>query len=147
MDGVLLVDGPIDASSLLSRVASDEAGANVLFTGTTRRTTGELVTDWLDYEAYRPLAETELHQLRDEAIVKFGLTGCVIVHRLGRVAVGETSVAVAVSAAHRQETFAAAAWLMEELKKRVPVWKQQVGPAGSAWVHPEPVEKLGGVRP
>ena len=144
MNSVMLLHGPIDTSTLLSQVASDEAGANLLFTGTTRRTTGELVTDWLNYDAYRPLAETELHRLRDEAIARFGLTGCVIAHRLGRVTVGEASVAVAVSTGHRQEAFAAAAWLMEELKRCVPVWKQEVGPAGSAWVHPEPADKSGG---
>ena len=144
MDGVMLLHGPIDTSGLLKQVACDEAGANLLFTGTTRRTTGDVITDWLEYEAYQSLAETELHQLRREAVTTFGLTGCVIVHRLGRVAVGETSVAVAVSAAHRQEAFAAAAWLMEELKRRVPVWKQEVGPAGAAWIHPEPADQSDG---
>ena len=136
MGDVKLSHGPLDTGSLLAAVASEAAGANVLFTGTTRRTTGDQTTEWLDYEAYEPLATTELNALRQAAITQFGLTGCALAHRLGRVAVGETSVAVAVSAAHRREAFAAASWLMDELKRRVPVWKQEVGSAGAFWVHP-----------
>ena len=136
MGDVTLSHGPLDTCSLLAAVASEAAGANVLFTGTTRRTTGDQTTEWLDYEAYEPLATTELNALRQEAVAQFGLTGCAIAHRLGRVAVGETSVAVAVSAAHRREAFAAASWLMDELKRRVPVWKHEVGSAGAFWVHP-----------
>ena len=136
MGDVTLSHGPLDTGSLLAAVASEAAGANVLFTGTTRRTTGDQTTEWLDYEAYEPLATTELNALRQAAVTQFGLTGCALAHRLGRVAVGETSVAVAVSAAHRREAFAAASWLMDELKHRVPVWKQEVGSAGAFWVHP-----------
>lgn len=136
MATVTLSHGPIDTNSLLAAVANEAAGANLLFTGTTRRTTGGQTTDWLDYEAYEPLAMTELNTLRQQVIAEFGLTGCAIAHRLGRVAVGETSVAVAVSAAHRREAFAAASWLMDELKCRVPVWKHEVGSAGAFWVHP-----------
>jgi molybdopterin synthase catalytic subunit len=134
---VQLVHEPIDAAALLTTVGSPDAGANVLFTGTTRRRTGVATTDWLDYEAYELLARTELERLRDEAISRFGLTDCGIIHRLGRVAVGETSVAVAVSAAHRREAFAAAEWLLDRLKRQVPIWKREAGPAGMVWVHPE----------
>jgi molybdopterin synthase catalytic subunit len=145
MNSVMLLSGPIDTAVLLKQVASDEAGANLLFTGTTRRTTGDVLTDWLDYETYEPLARAELSRLRLEAVATFGLCGCAIAHRLGRVAVGETSVAVAVSAGHRQEAFAAATWLMEELKRCVPLWKQEVGPAGAVWIHPDPADKSAGV--
>ncbi|NDH94253.1 MAG: molybdenum cofactor biosynthesis protein MoaE, partial [Planctomycetia bacterium] len=90
MAAVQLVHEPIDAAALLTTVGSPDAGANVLFTGTTRRRTGVVTTDWLDYEAYELLARTELERLRDEAISRFGLADCGIIHRLGRVAVGET---------------------------------------------------------
>ncbi|MEY3032112.1 MAG: Cyclic pyranopterin monophosphate synthase [Planctomycetota bacterium] len=139
MAAVQLVHEAIDAAALLTTVGSPDAGANVLFTGTTRRWTGVVTTDWLDYEAYELLARTELERLRDEAISRFGLADCGIIHRLGRVAVGETSVAVAVSAAHRREAFAAAEWLLEQLKRQVPIWKREAGPAGMVWVHPKSV--------
>lgn len=144
MSTVELIHRPIDAAALLGRVGSPDAGANLLFTGTTRRTTGPVTTDWLDYEAYEPLARAELKRLRDEAITRFGLRGCGIVHRLGRVAVGETSVAVAVSAAHRREALAAVDWLLNELKRQVPIWKRESGPAGGEWVHPESAGRPGG---
>ncbi len=147
MNVVDLVHRPIDAAALLAGVGSPDAGANLLFTGTTRRTTGEVTTDWLDYEAYEPLARSELERLRDQAIVRFGLCGCGIVHRLGRVAAGETSVAVAVSAGHRREALAAADWLLNELKRQVPIWKREAGPGGMAWVHPESAGKPGTEAP
>ena len=144
MAGVQLVHEPIDAAALLAAVAGPAAGANVLFTGTTRQMTGAATTDWLDYEAYEPLARTELERLRAEATDQFGLTGCGIIHRLGRVAIGEVSVAVAVSAAHRREAFAAAEWLLDQLKRQVPIWKREAGPAGMMWVHPESAGRPGG---
>ena len=144
MAGVQLVHEPIDATALLAAVAGPAAGANVLFTGTTRQMTGAATTDWLDYEAYEPLARTELERLRAAAISQFGLTGCGIVHRLGRVAVAETSVAVAVSAAHRREALAAAEWLLDQLKRQVPIWKREAGPEGLTWVHPESAGRPGG---
>ena len=143
MAGVQLVHDAIDTAALLAAVGSPGAGANVLFTGTTRRLTGETTTDWLDYEAYELLARTELERLREEAISRFSLAGCGITHRLGRVAIGETSVAVAVSAAHRREAFVAAEWLLDQLKRQVPIWKREAGPAGVAWVHPESAGRPG----
>ncbi len=144
MPAVELTQGPIDAAALLAAIGSSAAGANLLFTGTTRQSTGATATDWLDYEAYEPLACSELERLRAEAIARFGLAGCGIIHRLGRVAVGETSVAVAVSAAHRREALAAAEWLLDELKRQVPIWKREAGPTGLTWVHPETAGRPGG---
>ena len=135
---LLLVWGPIDTARLLACVASDAAGANVLFTGTTRGVTAGVLTQRLAYEAHEPLARAQLAQLRDEAVATFALTGCVISHRLGEVAVGETSVAIATSAPHRREAFAAAEWLMERIKREAPIWKCEEGADGDrTWVHPE----------
>lgn len=139
-----LVHEPIDSQALLAAVGNPAAGANLLFTGTTRRTTGAATTDWLDYEAYEPLARSELERLRIEAVSRFRLTGCAIVHRLGRVAVGEVSVAVAVAAAHRRETLTAVEWLLDGLKRQVPIWKREAGPDGLVWVHPETAGRPGG---
>jgi molybdopterin synthase catalytic subunit len=137
-DAALLVRAPIDAARLLAAVADDAAGANVLFTGTTRGVTAGVTTRRLAYEAHEPLAIAVLSRLRDEALTTFSLTACVIRHRLGEVAVGETSVAVATSAPHRREAFAAAEWLMERIKSEAPIWKCEEGAdGGRTWVHPE----------
>jgi GTP 3',8-cyclase len=138
----LLVWGPIDTARLLDSVADDAAGANVLFTGTTRGVTAGVltnqITNRLVYEAHEPLASAVLTRLRDEAVAKHGLTACAIIHRLGEVAVGETSVAVATSAPHRREAFAAAEWLMERIKREAPIWKCEEGADGDrTWVHPD----------
>ena len=138
---LLLVWEPIDTARILAAVADDAAGANVLFTGTTRGVTAGIQTRRLAYEAHEPLARAELARLRDEAVAKYALTACMISHRLGEVAVGETSVAIAASAPHRREAFAAAEWLMERIKRDVPIWKCDEGPdGGRTWIHPKSPE-------
>lgn len=134
----LLVRHVIEPQRLLSVVGDDGAGAAVLFVGTTRGTTGGVSTSRLEYEAHEPMAESRLAALRDEAIRRFGLTGCAVVHRLGVVAVGEASVAIATSSPHRREAFAAAQWLIDRIKHEVPIWKCEERPDGSReWVHPD----------
>ena len=138
----LLVWEPIDTARLLESVAHDAAGANVLFTGTTRGVTDGVlttqITKRLTYEAHEPLACAVLARLRDEAVAQYALTACAIIHRLGEVAVGETSVAIATSAPHRREAFAAAEWLMERIKREAPIWKCEEGADGDrTWVHPD----------
>ena len=149
----LLVWEPINTARLLESVANDAAGANVLFTGTTRGVTAGVLTTRLTkrltYEAHEPLAATVLARLRDEAVTQYGLTACAIVHRLGEVAVGETSVAIATSAPHRREAFAAAEWLMERIKREAPIWKCEEGADGDrTWVHPDSGQHpVSGIRP
>lgn len=133
-----LVRGVIDGQRLLAEVAGTTAGANVLFLGTTRGMTDGVATQALEYEAHEPMATAALEALHNDAMRRFDLIGCRIEHRLGVVAVGEASVAIATSAAHRREAFAAAEWLMERIKADVPIWKCEVGPDGSrGWVHPD----------
>ena len=134
---VELTDDRIDVSRVLAHVASDRAGASVVFTGTTRQDTNGLTTDWLEYEAYEPLAKRELARLQEHAVLQFQVVKCSIVHRLGKVLVGEVSVAVAVSAVQRVEAFASASWLMDRIKIEVPIWKRQVNASEAFWVHPE----------
>ena len=135
---LMLVRGAIDGDRLLNEVAGVTAGANVLFLGTTRGITDGAETYELEYEAHEPMATAALVSLQDEATRRFSLIGCRIVHRLGVVAVGETSVAIATSAVHRREAFAAAEWLMERIKEDVPIWKCEIGTDGSRmWVHPD----------
>jgi len=132
-----LVTEPIDTASVLERVTSPLAGAVVLFLGTTREVTGDRHTNSLDYECYPEMARRKLEELEDEARRRWELVGCAIVHRLGRLEIGEASVAVAVSSAHRQATFAAGEWLIDTLKQCVPIWKKENWADGtSEWVHP-----------
>ena len=134
---VRLVRGPIDPGAVLARVADHAAGGNVLFLGTTRGVTDGVVTVRLEYEACEPLALSMLSDLRAEAVRRYGLCGCALVHRLGAVGPGEASVAVAASAPHRREAFEAAAWLLERVKAAVPVWKCDEGEGGAReWIHP-----------
>ena len=143
--GVSLVDAAIDTAALLASVADADAGATVLFLGTTRRRTGAAVTERLEYEAHPTMAAGLLERLRERACEWFSLSGCGIVHRLGVVAVGEASVAVATASAHRREAFAAAEWVMEEIKRNVPIWKcDESAEGGRRWVHPADAAVPGG---
>jgi len=133
---VLLTREPLDPAAVLAAVAFPAAGGNVLFVGTARRLTDALATVSLEYEAHEPLARAVLASVVAEAGERFALVGCGVAHRLGLVAAGEASVAVAASAPHRREAFAAAEWLMDEIKRTVPIWKCEHRPDGShAWVH------------
>ena len=134
---VLLVDEPIDIDTLRDKIADPDVGAHGWFEGVTRRTTEDRVTERLSYEAHRPMAEAELRKLAEAAIEKFSLTRIVIVHRLGEVPVGEASVVVGCSSSHRPPTFQAMAWVMDVLKRDVPIWKRESYVDGTTeWVHP-----------
>jgi molybdopterin synthase catalytic subunit len=128
---------PVDPQRLLAAVADHEAGANVLFVGTARSVTNGRPAVALEFDAHEPMAGPELERLCKAAVEKFGLVACAVEHRLGRVAVGEASVAVAASAPHRREAFAAAEWLMERIKREVPIWKCEERADGRRdWIHP-----------
>lgn len=127
----------IDEQAVLDSVKDQDSGACVLFVGTTRRMTGAKETVTLKYEAYREMAIEQMTSLSEKAAAKWPLKHCSIVHRLGQVDIGETSIAVAVGSPHRVDAFEAASWLMDELKAIVPIWKQEHWTDGSSeWVHP-----------
>jgi molybdopterin synthase catalytic subunit len=134
-----LTRSPIDSNAVLDRVQGEDCGANVLFLGKTRRWTGEEETSFLCYEAYEAMAIQELMRLANEAIDKFLLSKVAIVHRLGIVDIGQASIAVAISGQHRKGPFDAGPWLMDKIKKDVPIWKQDRNLAKNqtAWIHPE----------
>src|SRR5438128_1270907 len=133
-----LVDHPIDTASLLNQVNSPAAGAVVLFLGTVREMTGGRRTVALDYECYGDMARKKLAELEAEALRRWPIVECAIVHRLGRLELAEASVAVAVSTPHRQDAFEAAKWLIDTLKKEVPIWKKENWEDGTTeWVHPD----------
>ncbi len=134
---ILITHEPIDTEAVLRQVQSPRAGAALLFVGTARELTNGRRTEWLEYECYREMAEKKLAELADEARRRWSLCGCVLVHRLGRVEIGEASVAVAVSSPHRHEAFQAGQWLIDTLKEVVPIWKQEnYADGGTEWVHP-----------
>ncbi|HEV3138293.1 MAG TPA: molybdenum cofactor biosynthesis protein MoaE [Pirellulales bacterium] len=128
---------PIDTKSLIAKVSSPRAGAVVLFLGTTREFTDGRQTASLDYECYPEMARKKLAQLEAEARARWPLAACAIVHRIGRLEIGEASVAVAVSTPHRGAAFEAGQWLIDTLKQVVPIWKKENWTDGdSQWVHP-----------
>lgn len=139
-----LTNEPIDSAALLEAVASNQAGAVVLFLGTVREMTAGRRTLALDYECYPEMAQRKMDELAAEAASKWPLTACVIVHRLGHLELGEASVAVAVSAPHRDQAFDAGRWLIDTLKEVVPIWKKENWDDGSTeWVHPGTSGKAG----
>lgn len=135
---VELVESEIDVAQVLERVSSTQSGAVLLFLGTTREFTDGKQTVTLDYEAYNRMALKKLAELEQDAKSRWALVGCHIVHRLGNVPLGEASVAIAVSSAHRAQAFDAGRWLIDTLKVEVPIWKQEHWSDGSQeWVHPQ----------
>ena len=127
----------IDHVDLLERVRSPQAGAVVLFLGTVREVSAGRPTESLDYECYGEMAAKKLAELETEARRRWPIVECQIVHRLGHLELGDVSVAVAVSTAHRQAAFEAGQWLIDTLKQVVPIWKKENWADGtSEWVHP-----------
>ncbi|WP_145248007.1 molybdenum cofactor biosynthesis protein MoaE [Aeoliella mucimassa] len=142
---IQLTHDKIDPTQLTGQATHPAAGAVVLFLGTTRGVTsdqssGERHTARLMYEAYNSMAERKLAELEAAARERWPIVECLLVHRLGEVPVGEASVAVVVSTAHRREAFEAAEWLIDTLKQEVPIWKQEHYTDGQA-------EWVGAVRP
>ncbi len=131
---ILLSDQPLELSALVDAVAHPEHGGIATFLGTTRREAGEREVEALDYEAYEELALAEMTAVAAEAEARFGAR-VAVAHRVGRVEVGRPSVAVAASAGHRPEAFAACRYVIDELKQRVPIWKRAVfADGGAAWI-------------
>jgi molybdopterin synthase catalytic subunit len=134
---ITLTNHSIDPSAVLADVASHQAGAVVLFLGTTRELTHGRRTASLDYECYPQMAEQKLAELEAEARRRWPLTGCSIIHRLGHLELGEASIAIAVSSPHRADAFAAGQWLIDTIKEVVPIWKCENWADGTKeWVHP-----------
>ena len=134
---IQLVQDSIDNQAVIESVCSPDAGAVVLFLGTTRQFTDGRQTESLDYESYGEMAIRKLQQLEQEARERWSLIHITLVHRLGHLAPGEASVAIAVSSPHRQDAFTAGQWLIDTLKEVVPIWKKENWADGtSEWIHP-----------
>jgi molybdopterin synthase catalytic subunit len=129
-----LTDTPIDLQELVDFVTDPEAGAIATFIGTTRDNNQGRKVIALDYEAYPEMAAKELARLGEEAKKKWPICRMAIVHRIGPVQITESSVIIAVSAAHREAAFAACRFAIEEIKKTVPIWKKEVYEGGEIWI-------------
>jgi MoaE-MoaD fusion protein len=130
----LLSDEPLSLDRVVDEVRDEQAGAIATFTGTTRiQSRGRTVTH-LDYEAYEGMAEKTMAEIADGLAARYELCAIAIHHRIGRVGIGDTSVAIAVSAPHRQDALAACKDAIDELKERVPLWKKEVYEAGEEWI-------------
>jgi molybdopterin synthase catalytic subunit len=138
-DRVELLLSPIDIADSIEQSATDQAGGIAVFLGVTRAERDDAGRDLvaLDYEAYEAMAAEQLRQLAGQARARWHIERLVLLHRLGRVAVGEPSVLIAVAAAHRGEAFAACQWLIDTLKADAAIWKKEVWNDGAhSWVDP-----------
>jgi molybdopterin synthase catalytic subunit/molybdopterin converting factor small subunit len=133
-----IVREPIDLSEIRQSVAAPEDGAAVLFDGVVRNNTRGRRTLYLIYEAYESMALNEMEKLAQAALERFQVRQLRIVHRLGRLEIGETSVLIAVASAHRAAAFEACRWLIDTLKKTVPIWKKEYFEDGAVWADGEP---------
>jgi molybdopterin synthase catalytic subunit len=115
---------------MIKRARSKDAGAVVSFLGTVR----DDGMEWMEVEAFQEAAQAELEAIREEAMSRFCLTAADVVHRTGTLAVGESIVAIVCSAGHREEAFSGCRYIIEELKKRAPLWKKELGEKGERWV-------------
>jgi molybdopterin synthase catalytic subunit/molybdopterin converting factor small subunit len=130
----LLSEAPLSLEAVVEEVTSDEAGAVATFVGTTRlHSRGRTVTQ-LEYEAYEGMAEQVMAEIAAELEARYELCAIAIHHRIGRVAIGERSVVIAVSAPHRQEALKACRDAIDTLKERVPLWKKEVYVGGEEWI-------------
>jgi len=131
----------LDTAEAIGAVASPGAGAINVFLGVVRDNNLGKRVQYLEYDAYPSMAEKVMGELAEEAKGRFGLEDCAVLHRTGRLEIGEASLLIAVSCGHRAESFEAGHWLVNEIKKKVPVWKKEVWEDGEAWV--EGPESLG----
>ena len=134
----LIVREPIDTTQTLAALKRGEDGAALVFEGVVRNQTRGRKTLYLDYEAYEEMALRQMESLASEALQQFQVRDVRIVHRLGRLEIGETSVLIVVASAHRAAAFDACRWLIDTLKRMVPIWKKEYFEDGAVWADGEP---------
>lgn len=129
-----LRDGSPRVDEAMAAVTAPGAGGTVVFVGTVRDRSEAGPVERLEYTVYREMAERVLRQIAEEAAGKWPLAGVVILHAVGNLVVGDTTVVVACSGPHRSEAFDGCRYAIDEVKRRVPIWKKEIGPAGEHWV-------------
>ena len=131
---IRIVEGPIDQKTIIEEASSSKAGAIVTFDGVVRNhARGKKVTH-LHYEAYPEMAEREMAKIREETMKRWSLEGMAMVHRTGRLEIGDSSVFIAISSPHRAEAFEACRFAIESLKTSVPIWKKEHYEDGEIWI-------------
>jgi len=131
---VLVGSDPIDTGALVAEVGRPQSGATVLFVGTVRNhSEGKTGVTHLDYEVYAEMVEPKITEVVTEATNKWPVFAVAVEHRSGVVSLGEASVAVAVSSAHRADAFDAAEFIIDQLKRTAPIWKKEHWPGGAEW--------------
>jgi molybdopterin synthase catalytic subunit len=134
MDFCEITFEPLDVGAIARRTVPENCGATVTLDGYVRRLTKGRETLYLEYEGYEPMAVREMEKLIGQAKNQFEIENVGIVHRLGKLEIGETSVVIAVAAPHRRAAFEACEWLIKELKRTVPIWKKEVYADGETWI-------------
>ena len=129
-----LTEEPIDLGAVVAEAADEGAGAVAIFLGTVRNRSRDREVLHLEYEVYEDMAEKVMAEIADSLRAKYDLCAVAIIHRVGRVAIGETSVAIAVSAPHREDALAACKEAIDTLKADVPLWKKEVYEGGEEWI-------------
>ncbi|HUP61561.1 MAG TPA: molybdenum cofactor biosynthesis protein MoaE [Thermoanaerobaculia bacterium] len=129
-----LSDSPIDANALVQRVLRPSDGAYVLFEGVVRNHHEGKAVESIFYDAYRPMAEKEMEKIAREVEAQFPDVALAVIHRLGHLIVGDTSIAIVAASPHRAEAFAACRMMIDRIKETVPIWKKERGPDGEEWV-------------
>jgi molybdopterin synthase catalytic subunit len=132
---------PIDTPTMLAQIKQDEDGAVCLFDGIVRNHSRNRRTLYLEYDAYPAMALDGMETLAKEALAGFPIRDLRIVHRVGRLEIGESSVVIAVASAHRAAAFDACRWIIDSLKRTVPVWKKEYFEGGAVWADGEPFPK------
>ncbi|MGD0737928.1 MAG: molybdenum cofactor biosynthesis protein MoaE [Terracidiphilus sp.] len=135
---VKLTHDLIDSASIVAAAKHAEDGAIVVFDGIVRNHSRNRQTLHLDYEAYEEMALNQMRTLAAQAREKYGVRHVTMIHRLGRLNIGETSVLIVVASAHRAQAYEASRWLIDTLKKTVPIWKRETFVDGSVWAAGEP---------
>ena len=133
-----IVRESIDTRGVLARIKQPEDGAAIVFEGVVRNNTRGRQTLYLDYEAYEPMALQQMEQLAGQALEQYKVRDVAIVHRLGRLEIGEASVLIVVASAHRGAAYDASRWLIDTLKRTVPIWKKEYFVDGAVWADGEP---------
>jgi molybdopterin synthase catalytic subunit len=132
----------IDGAAAVERIKCPQDGASVVFEGVVRNHTHSRRTRFLEYEAYEPMALKQIESLITQALERFRIRDATIIHRLGRIEVGETSVLIVVASAHRAAAFDACRWLIDTLKRTVPIWKKEQFEDGAVWSDGEPFPEI-----
>lgn len=135
-----VTDAPLDPTLITAEVTAPVAGAVVVFHGVVRDNNLGRRVEYLEYDAYPPLAERMLREIGDEARARWAVSGVAIHHRTGRLQIGEASLLVAVASPHRAQAFEACHYCVDRVKQIVPVWKKEVWVGGESWIEGTPVQ-------